>query len=882
MKPPVAMSLILALGFALFLSSGDRIQRASAQSLQPVSISNQFPFAFEANLGQTDNRVKYLARGKGYTLFLTKREAVFSFARVRLGGSSTAPASAVLRTRFVGASLNPTITGMSRLSGKSNYFIGSDPAKWRVGVPGYSKVRYSSLYPGIDLIYYGHDGQLEYDLVLAPGADPHRIRFAVAGADQLSLNDQGDVVLRFGGNQIAMRRPFVYQEVAGTKHAVKTDFILLSKDEIGLQIGPYNSGKPLVVDPALVYSGYLGGSGSDGALAAAVDSHGNAYVTGGTVSTDFPRTSGVVQPTYGGTGNCKGPGDFSCGDVFVTKFNSKGSALVWSTYLGGSDKEVANTIFVDKNFNVYVAGETHSANFPVTPGAFQTSLKGSHDGFITKLNPTATALVYSTYLSGSTGKNSVAGITVDSSGNLYAAGGTQSSDFPVTAGAFQTICKPCIAGKGGNGFITKLNSTGTAPLIYSTFLGGSTEAFAAGIAVDSSGNAYVTGSTVDTDFPTKNPIQSTFGGGGISCSGSLSPCGDAFVSKLNLSGSALLYSTYLGGSGEDTGFAIKIDSTGAAYVAGGTDSSNFPTTAGAFQTTFGGGSAGCVNTGVTCGDAFVTKINSSGSSPLVFSTYLGGSGDDGVLFGLAVDSSKNVHLAGITDSSNFPVTANATQHTFGGGTSPCPIAATCGDAFRTILNSSGSSLVFSTFLGGSSDDGATGMALDAGGYAYVVGATGSTNFPITGKAFQKTCNSCLGGMPDAFVTKIGPSADLKLTNTAPGSVPSGSTLTYTIVVSNLGPDTASSLTITDNTPSGTTFNSVSITTGSCTSPAAGSSGTVQCRLGSLTAGAKVTETLVVNVTVPSGGTVTDKASVGSKTFDPITTNNSATVKTSVT
>ncbi len=879
MKSMFALSLSLALASSLFLIFGNGTERASAQSFQLVSSYDRLPLTFEANLGQTDSRVKFLSRGKGYTLFLTKDEAVFSLAPARLTASSTAPASTILRTRFIGANLNPTITGASELTGKSNYFLGSDPGKWHVGVPGFSRVRYRNLYPGIDLIYYGRDGQLEYDLVLAAGADPRRVRFAVTGADQLNLNEQGDVALTIGGSQVVMRKPFVYQEVAGAKHAVKANYVLTSKNEIGLQIGSYDSGKSLVIDPALVYSGYLGGSGSDGAFASAVDSHGNAYVTGGTVSTDFPITSGVVQSTYGGTGNCKSAGDFTCGDVFVSKFNSKGTALVWSTYLGGSDKEGALSIFVDKKFNVYVAGETHSANYPITAGAFQTSIKGNHDGFITKLNSTGTTLLYSTYLSGSTGKNTVAGITVDSSGNLYAVGSTQSSDFPVTAGAFQTACKACGTG-GANGFITKLNSTGSA-LIYSTFLGGSRGDFTASIAVDTSGNAYVTGSTVDTDFPTLNPIQSTFGGGATSCNGTLGPCGDAFVSKLNSSGSALVYSTYLGGSGEDSGFAIKIDSTGAAYVAGETDSSNFPTTAGAFQTTFGGGSAGCVNTGVTCGDAFVTKVNAAGSA-FTFSTYLGGSGDDGLLFGLAVDSSKNVHLAGITDSSNFPVTANATQHTFGGGTNPCPVGQTCGDAFRTTLNSSGSSLVFSTFLGGSSDDGALGMALDQYGYAYVAGATGSTNFPIAGKPFQNTCNSCLTGMPDAFLTKIGPSADLKLTNSAPGSVASGSTLTYTIVVSNLGPDTASSLTISDNTPSGTTFNSVSITAGSCTSPAPGSSGAVKCRLGSLAAGANVTETLVVNVTASSGSTITDKASVTSKTFDPNTKNNSATAKTSVT
>ena len=841
--------------------------------VQPVSRYNQLPLTFEANLGQTDNRVKFLARGKGYTLFLTMNEAVFSLARVQPAGSSTPPASAVLHTRFVGANLNPTISGVNRLSGTSSYFLGSDPAKWHVGVPGYSKVRYSNVYPGIDLIYYGREGQLEYDLVLAPGADSHRIRFAVTGADQLSLNEQGDVMLTIGGSQVSMRTPFVYQEVAGARHAVKAAYVLVSKNEIGLQIGPYDSGKSLVVDPALVYSGYLGGSAADGGIASAVDSHGNAYVAGGTVSTDFPTTTGVIHRIYGGTGNCHGSNsDFTCGDVFVTKFNSKGTAPVWSTYLGGSDKEAAWSIFVDKSSNVYVGGVTHSSNFPVTPGAFQTTFKGHQDGFITKLNSTATTLLYSTYLGGSN-DNFLDGVTVDSSGNLYAVGSTSSSDFPVTNGAFQTTCKPCIALTGNNGFITKLNSTGTAP-VYSTYLGGSIFDAITSVAIDSSQNVYVTGQTVDADFPTMNPIQAKFGGGGTRCNGSIGVCGDAFVTKLNSAGSALVYSTYLGGSGEDSGFAIKVDSTGAAYIAGGTDSSNFPITAGAYQTTFGGGSNGCAASGfaggLICGDAFVTKINSSGSA-WTFSTYLGGSGDDGLLFGLAIDSSKNVHLAGGTLSSNFPVSANATQPAYGGN----------GDAFRTVLNSTGSSLVFSTYLGGSSGDGALSMALDANGYAYMTGVTTSTDFPVRGKAFQPTCSpNCIDG--DAFLTKIGPSADLKLTNSAPGSVKSGSTLTYTIVVDNLGPDTASSLTITDNTPSGTTFNSVSITNGKCTSPAPGSSGSVKCTLSSLAAGASVTETLVVNVTAPSGSIITDKASVTSKTFDPNTKNNSATVKTSVT
>jgi uncharacterized repeat protein (TIGR01451 family) len=879
MKSKGALSLCLSFAVSVvFVLAGNGIRQASAQS---VISKYRLPLSFEKNVGQTDNGVKFLARGKGYTLFLTEDEAVFSLAGARSADNSSASAAAVFRTRFVGANVSPVITATGKLPGRSNYFLGSDPAKWHVGVPEYGQVRYRNLYPGIDLIYYGRDGQLEYDLALAAGADPHRIRFAVEGTNQLSLNDQGDVLLTIGDSDLIMRKPFVYQLAAGSKHAVTADYVLLGKNEIGLKIGPYDSRKSLVIDPALVYSTYLGGSGADGALASAVDSKGNAYLTGGTVSTDFPVTAGVVQPTYGGTGNCGSVADISCGDVFVTKFNATGSALVWSTYLGGSADDYAFTIFVDTSSNVYVAGQTKSTNFPVTAGAFQTMFKGTHhDGFISKLNSTGTALLYSTFLSGSTGKSSVAGITVDSSGNLYAVGGTSDTDFPVTAGAFETTCKACSTGDG-DGFITKLNSTGSAQ-IYSTFLGGSTGAVTIGIAVDSSGNAYVTGETVDTDFPTLKPIQPTFGGGGVSCNGHLGPCGDAFVTKLNPTGTALVYSTYLGGSGEDTGFSIKIDSSGDAYVAGATDSSNFPTTSHAFQKTFGGGAAGCVNNGVTCGDAFVTKVNAAGSA-WVFSTYLGGNGDDGILFGLAVDSSRNVHLAGATNSSNFPVTANATQPTYGGGTTPCPVGVTCGDAFRTTLNSTGSALTFSTFLGGSSDDGASGMALDSLGYAYVAGVTTSTNFPIAGTPFQKTCSSCSTGIPDAFLTKIGPSADLSLTLSAPASVVTGSTITYTIQVTNLGPDTATNLQIAESTPTGTTFNSVSLSVaGKCTAPSPGSTGSVSCSVSSLGNGANVTETLVVNVTAASGSTITDRANATSKTFDPNTKNNSATAKTSVT
>ena len=549
-------------------------------------------------------------------MFLTGEEAVLAFSAVPVPG--TGPQEAVVRTRFVGANPKPTVSGVDEVPGKSNYFLGNDPQKWRTNVPTYSRVRYASVYPGVDVVYYGRQSRLEYDLVLAPGVDPHAIRLAVEGAGDMWLDAQGNLVLSLGGSEMQIRKPVVYQQVAGTKRLVEAAYALRGKNEVGFQLAAYDTSRSLIIDPALVYSSYLGGSGNDGAFSVAVDSAGNAYVTGGTVSLDFPTTAGVVQSSYGGTGNCKSATDFTCGDIFVTKINATGSAVLWSTYLGGTDKEAAAAIAMDTASNVYVAGNTHSANYPTTATAFQRVLKGNTDAIVTKLNSTGSALVYSTYLGGSV-KELIFGLALDSSKNAYVAGNTTSSDFPTTAGSFQIVCTSCPA---GSAFVSKLNSTGSA-LVYSTFLGGSTASLGAGIAVNSAGNAFVTGETIDTDFPTKNPIQAAFAGGGVACDfGNGLVCGDAFVTEFNPAGSALVYSTYLGGSGEDSGFAIAVDTTGA-YVAGGTDSSNFPTTTSAFQRTFGGGAVGCASTGLACGDAFITKINPAGSAK-VYSTYLGG------------------------------------------------------------------------------------------------------------------------------------------------------------------------------------------------------------------------------------------------------------------
>ena len=475
-----------------------------------------------------------------------------------------------------------------------------------------------------------------------------------------------------------------------------------------------------MIDPLLVYSTYLGGSGGDQGNSIAVDGSGNAYVTGVTDSTDFP-TVNSMQSTNGG--------DY---DAFVTKLNPTGSALIYSTYLGGDGIDDGNGIAVDASGNAYVTGRTDSTNFPTTASAFQPTIGGIYgNAFLAKLNATGSALVYSTYLGGS-GDDSGNSIAVDTSGNAYVTGYTDSTNFPATAGAFQ----PTIGGMFDNGFVTKLNPTGSA-LVYSTYLGGSGDDSGQGIAVEASGNAYVTGSTDSTNFPaTAGAFQPTIGG----------MFDNGFVTKLNPTGSALVYSTYLGGSGNDSGNSIAVNTSGNAYVTGYTDSTNFPVTAGAFQPTIGG----------MFDNAFVTKLNPTGSA-LVYSTYLGGSGDDSGN-SIAVDTYGNAYLTGITSSTNFP-TVKPLQSSYGTGQS---------DVFVSLLNPNGSALVYSTYLGGSpTADTGLGITVDGSGNAYVTGYTGSTIFPTTAGAFQTT----YAGEGDAFVTKIASENSLPITTAIPSPGP---------------------------------------------------------------------------------------------------------------
>jgi hypothetical protein len=685
----------------------------------------KLPLSFEANHGQTDGRVRFLSRTSGYTLFLTGDEAVLALSgktenirKAEIAGTAhtlqssmaATKAGGVLRMRLRNANPAAKVTGVDGLAGTSNYFIGNDPAKWRTKVPTYAKVKYEGIYSGIDLVYYGNQRQLEYDFIVAAGADPHRIQFDVLGAKRIHRDGKGELVFKVGEDEIRWHKPLVYQEKNGARQEIAAHYAITDANRVSFEVAKYDAGSPLYIDP-LVYSTYLGGSGVDAGIGVAVDSSGNAYVTGYTQSTDFPVTPGAFQTTCNGGNNCA-----NYGDAFVAKLNPTGSALVYSTYLGGSSSDWAGGIAVDSSGNAYVTGYTASTDFPITPGAFQTVCGGACLGnvFVTKLNPTGSALIYSTYLGGSRYDNGT-GIAVDSADNAYVIGATCSTDFP-TMNPFQPAYGggDCSIYGYGDAFVSKINATGSA-LVYSTYLGGSGYDTGTGIAVDSSGNAYVTGSTGSTDFPTMNPLQPSYGGGSY----------DAFVSKINATGSALVYSTYLGGNGFDQGDGIAVDSSGNAYVTGSTGSTNFPTM-NPLQPSYGGGSY----------DAFVSKINATGSA-LVYSTYLGGSGfDQGN--GIAVDSSGNAYVAGSTQSTDFP-TVNPLQPKFGG----------VNDVFVTKINPTGSSLVYSTYLGGSGLDVGTGIVVDSSGNAYVTGSTGSTNFPTI-----NPLQPANAGGGDTFVAKI--------------------------------------------------------------------------------------------------------------------------------
>jgi hypothetical protein len=685
----------------------------------------QLPLAFEANQGQADPGVAFLTRGNGGTLSLSPDQAVLNLQQ----GS----AADTLTVRLLGANPQARAVSQDPLITKTNYLIGSDPSQWRTNIPNYSRVEFQDVYPGVDLVYYGNQGHLEYDFVVAAGADPGVITLSVQGAQGMALDPAGNLVLHTAGGDVVEQAPVVYQSICEARESVPGRFLLEENNQIGFQIGAYDRREPLVIDPVLSYSSYLGAIGT----AIAVDSSGSAYVTG--------------------LGN------------FVDKVNPSGTALTYRTYLGSGGAGAG--IAVDSAGDAYVTG-TAGSNFPTTPNAFAQS--GGYNYF-TELNAAGSGLIYSTFLPGTSRASlGIAGaIAINSSGNAYLTGAA-GAGFPTTPGAFQT--------NAAGAFFAEINPSlfGNASLVYATYLGGTASDAGTGIAVDSSGNAYLTGYTSSSNFPTTAGAFQTHNAGGY----------DAFVAKLNpaLSGSAgLVYSTYLGGSrwdgyvaavpfvlnyNDQPGPRVAIDSAGNAYVTGSTRSTDFPTTAGAFQT-----KPGFTQLDTRHSNAYVAKLNPTGTA-LVYSTYLGGNGNDGA-DGIAVDSQGNVSVAGWANSTNFP-TKNPIQATNTGNT----------NAIVTTLNASGSALLFSTYLGGPHPSGAEygdygfGIALDAAGNVYVTGQTASTSFPTTPGAFQPTGSGDYNG----FIAKNNPAASGPSFVVAGFASPTTAGVSHTFTVTALNAD----------------------------------------------------------------------------------------------
>jgi hypothetical protein len=660
-----------------------------------AAAASPMPMSFEPNQGQADPAVKFLARGRGYGLFLAPTESVLVLAPATpwRGRRVATPVGEpiVVRMRLVGSDPEATLTGLEPRTGGHHYLVG-EADRWRGSVPSFARVQYTGVYAGISLVFYGTERQLEYDFVVAPGADPAAVVLAFDGTEGVRVDGDGDLVLATRGGELRLRRPVIYQNVGGERHPVEGGYVL-DGDRVRFRVAAWDASRPLVIDPVLGYSTFLGGLSNDQGFGIAVDAAGNAYVTGTTISSNFPVSSSPLQPTRA-----------IVTDAFVAKLSPTGT-LLYSTFLGGNGDDAGNAIAVDTTGNAYVAGTTNSTNFPLQ-GPFQATLGGGNDGFVAKLDASGSTLVYSTYL-GSNTEDAANGIALDGAGNAYVTGATATSTFPNNGAV------TCLGTKstGSDAFVARVDATGAA-LGYCRFIGGSGIDIGQGIAADAAGNVWVAGTTTSSNLPVEAALQPTHGGRT-----------DGFVGKLDATG-AVVYLTYLGGTGDDPAFAVAADAAGNVYVTGSTDSTDFPT-AFPLQPLLGGGD-----------DAFVAELNAAGSAT-VFATYLGGVGDD-VGNGIAVDpAGSTVYVGGATESVDFPIVAPIQ-----------PALAGRFDAFVARLNEAGAALVSSTYLGGAGDDVALAIALDAAGVAYVTGFTNSAEFP-TASPIQS-----FAGLLDAFVTQI--------------------------------------------------------------------------------------------------------------------------------
>jgi len=701
-RPAAALVASLVL---LGLAAGGPIARTVTHASRPPTATGSFdalaalPLGFEPNVGQAEPGVDYVARGPGYRLALSATTA-----------DLTLPGAAPVHMGLVGADPSARATPAGPLPGHANYLTGDDPSQWRTGVPTFGQVAYDGVWPGVDVVFLGDQRRLRHDFVVAPGADPATIAVDFDSPAAPTVDPAtGDLLL----GDARLSRPVLYQDVDGARRPVDGAFRLLDGGaHVGFTVGAYDRTRPLVIDPTLVTSSYLGGAGIDNAAAVDVDGGGNVYVVGSTESADF-RATNPFQNALNGDGS---PGK---SDAFVAKLNADGTVLLYATYLGGSNRDAAAGVAVGADGSAYVTGVTESDNFPKTAGVAQENYGGGpSDAFVTKLNPAGSGLAWSTFLGGAQ-TDAARAVAVNADGEAFVTGSTNSVEFP-TANPFQQATpRP----DDVDAFVTKVTSDGTS-FAYSTRLGGSNDDRGLDIAVDATGNAYVTGDTRSPGFPTARPLQPGAGGSASGVAGSFS---DAFVTKFGPAGNNLVYSTFLGGSDTDQGTAIAVDGEGAAYVTGATNSPNFPV-----KTPLQGRKDGDT-------DAFVSKVNPAGSE-LVYSTYLGGGGADSGT-GIVVDRVGGVTVVGVTGSTNFP-TAKPIQGVKGGGAT---------DAFVSALAPAGATLVSSTYLGGREDDQAAGVAVGPGAATpVVVGSTSSADFP-TAKPLQP---ARAGSAADAFVTRV--------------------------------------------------------------------------------------------------------------------------------
>ncbi len=713
-------SLAAAVSFLCVERPSPTHPAAPTANAEGTKLLGRLPVAFVPNLGQWEHQATYVARVGAMTVFLQDKGWTFTLAE-RQGQTESVPPmrpraradrepepvqgrGVAVRMTFAGAS-EPKLSAEHQLPGRHNYFLGNDPTKWRSDVPLYGSVSYHQLYPGIDVRVREQDGHLEYDLMLEPQAQLEPVEVAVEGIERMRLDSEGTLVLETLLGPVRMPAPLTWEEgPSGERSLVTCRYVLRGENRFGFKVSGRRPGWALTVDPGLVYSTFLGGTVQDAAFAVALDAQGAATVAGRTDSADFPTTPGAFDTSIG------------TADAFVTRLSPTGSSLVYSTFLGGTGAEYAVALALDAQGAATVAGYTGSPDYPTALGAFDTSFNGGYDAFVTRLSPTGSSLVYSTFLGG-TNSDYACALALDAQGAATVAGYAYSTDFPTTPGAFD----PSFNGAGWDAFVTRLSPTGSS-LVYSTYLGGTGYDEVQALALDAQGTATVAGFTASADFPTPPGAFDTSHNGRAP---------DAFVTRLSPTGSSLVYSTYLGGAGSDQAQALALDAQGAATVAGFTASADFPTTPGAFDTSYNGGY-----------DAFVTRLSPTGSS-LVFSTYLGGTGTQ-LAYALALDAQGAATVAGRTSSTDFPTTPGAFDTSYNGG----PFA---GDAFVARLSPTGASLVYSTFLGGAGDEMAYALALDAQGAATVAGYTWSSAFPTTPGAFDTTHN---GGFTDAFVTRL--------------------------------------------------------------------------------------------------------------------------------